>query len=173
MAIDTLGREYSCPVFRAPVGDVNVSSMMKEKRAVIGGEGNGGVIMPDMQYGRDGIAALAYLLEFLALSGKSASELNREIPRYFNIKETIEFPREKMPLLFQWLKSKEKTARLDERDGLKLEWPREGHTTSWAHIRGSGTEPIMRVICEAQTREEVERLDRKIREEIEVFEQSW
>jgi phosphomannomutase len=78
-----------------------------------------------------------------------------------------------MPLLFQWLKSKEKTARLDERDGLKLEWPREGATTSWAHIRGSGTEPIMRVICEAQTREEVERLDRKIREEIEIFEQSW
>jgi phosphomannomutase len=173
MAIDALGREYSCPVFRAPVGDVNVSAMMKEKQAVIGGEGNGGVIMPDMQYGRDGIAALAYLLEFLALSGKSASELNKEIPRYFNIKKTIEFPREKMPLLFQWLKSKEKTARLDERDGLKLEWPREGHTTSWAHIRGSGTEPIMRVICEAQTHEEVERLDRKIREEIEVFEQSW
>jgi phosphomannomutase len=173
MAIDAVAREYSCDVFRAPVGDVNVSSMMKEKGAVIGGEGNGGVIMPDMQFGRDGIAALAYLLEFVALSGKTASELNKEIPRYFNIKKTIEFPREKMPLLFQWLKSKEKTARLDERDGLKLEWPREGVTTSWAHIRGSGTEPIMRVICEAQTREEVERLDRKIREEIEIFEQSW
>jgi len=173
MAIDALGREYSCDVFRSPVGDVNVSSMMKEKNAVIGGEGNGGVIMPDMQFGRDGIAALAYLLEFVALSGKSASELNKKIPRYFNIKKTIEFPKEKMPQLFQWLKSKERTARFDERDGLKLEWPRDGHTTSWAHIRGSGTEPIMRVICEAQTQQEVERLVRKICEEIEIFEQSW
>ena len=78
-----------------------------------------------------------------------------------------------MPQLFQWLKSKERTARFDERDGLKLEWPRDGHTTSWAHIRGSGTEPIMRVICEAQTQQEVERLVRKICEEIEIFEQSW
>jgi phosphomannomutase len=173
MAIEAIAREHGCETFRAPVGDVNVSSMMKETGAVIGGEGNGGVIMPDLQYGRDGIAALAYLLEFVALSGQSASELNRTIPRFHNIKKTVEFPRERMPQLLQWLKSKEKTARIDERDGLKLEWPKEGSTTSWAHIRGSGTEPIIRVICEAQTREEVERLDRKMREEIEVFGQSW
>jgi phosphomannomutase len=173
MAIEAVAREFDCETFRAPVGDVNVSTMMKEKGAVIGGEGNGGVIMPDMQFGRDGIAALAYLLEFVALSGKTASELNATIPRFHNIKKTVDFPRERIPQLLQWLKSKEKTARTDERDGLKLEWPKDGFTTSWAHIRGSGTEPIVRVICEAQTREEVERLDRKMREEIEVFEQSW
>lgn len=173
MAIDAVAREHECEVFRAPVGDINVSTMMKEKGAVIGGEGNGGVIMPDLQYGRDGIAALAYLLEFVALSGQSAAELNRTIPRFHNVKKTIEFPRDKTPLLFQWLKSKEKTARIDERDGLKLEWPKEDITTSWAHIRGSGTEPIMRVICEAQTAEEAARLDKKIREEIEAFAMSW
>lgn len=173
MAIDAVARQYDCEVFRSPVGDVNVSSMMKETNAVIGGEGNGGVIMPELQYGRDGIAALAYLLEFVAQSGQSASELNRTIPRFHNIKKTVEFPRERMPQLLQWLKSKEKTARIDERDGLKLEWPREGHTTSWAHIRGSGTEPIIRVICEAQTQVEVERIDRKMREEIDIFGKSW
>lgn len=173
MAIEAVAREHGCETFRAPVGDVNVSSMMKEKNAVIGGEGNGGVIMPDLQYGRDGIGALAYLLEFVAKSGMSAGDLNRTIPRFHNIKKTVDFPREKMPQLLQWLKSKEKTARVDERDGLKLEWPKDGFTTSWAHIRGSGTEPIVRVICEAQTREEVERLDAKMREEIENFAAAW
>ena len=173
MAVDAVAREYDCIVHRSPVGDVNVSSMMKETGAVIGGEGNGGVIMPDFQFGRDGIAGLAYLLEFIAKSGMNAADLNRTIPRYANIKKTVKFPIERMPQLLQWLKSKEKTARIDERDGLKLEWPREGITTSWAHIRPSGTEPIIRVICEAQTREEAERIDRKMREEIEVFEMSW
>ena len=173
MAVDAVAREYSCEVFRSAVGDVNVSSMMKETGAVIGGEGNGGVIMPDFQYGRDGIAGLAYLLEFIAKSGLNAADLNRTIPRFAGIKKTVEFPVERMPQLLQWLKSKEKTARSDERDGLKLEWPKEGITTSWAHIRPSGTEPIVRVICEAQTREEAERIDRKMREEIEVFAMSW
>jgi phosphomannomutase len=173
MAIEAIAREHDCEAFRAPVGDVNVSSKMKEVGAIIGGEGNGGVIIPEIQFGRDGIAALAYLLEFVAKSGQSASELNRTIPRFANHKATVDFPKEKIPALLTWLKSKEKTARLDERDGLKLEWPKDGDTTSWAHIRPSGTEPIVRVICEAQTREEVERLDRKMREEIEVFAQSW
>lgn len=173
MAIEAVAREYSCQTFRAPVGDVNVSSMMKETGAVIGGEGNGGVIMPDLQYGRDGIGALAYLLEFVAQSGKTSSELNRTLPRFFNIKKTVEFPKEKMPELLTWLKSKEKTARIDERDGLKIEWPKTGDTTSWVHIRGSGTEPIVRVICEAQTQAEAERIDKKMREEIEIFGKSW
>lgn len=173
MAIEAIARQYGCETFRSPVGDVNVSSMMKETGAVIGGEGNGGVIIPDMQYGRDGIAALAYLLEFVALSGKTASEVNAGIPRFSNIKATVDFPKDKIPALLTWLKSKEKTARMDERDGLKLEWPKEGDTTSWAHIRPSGTEPIVRVICEAQTREEVERLDKKMREEIETFASAW
>src|SRR5690606_30642127 len=95
------------------------------------------------------------------------------IPRFGNSKETVDFPREKLKLLLDWLKAKEKTARFDERDGLKIEWPKEGITTSWAHIRGSGTEPIVRVICEAQDQEEAERITRKMCEEIEVFAQSW
>ena len=173
MAVDAVARQYDCEVHRSPVGDVNVSTLIKETDAVIGGEGNGGVIMPDLQLGRDGIAGIAYLLEFVAMSGMKASELDATIPRFGNSKETVEFPREKLKLLLDWLKSKEKTARFDERDGLKIEWPKEGITTSWAHIRGSGTEPIVRVICEAQDQAEAERITRKMCEEIEVFAQSW
>jgi phosphomannomutase len=173
MAVDAVAKQYDCAVSRTPVGDINVSSKMKEIGAVIGGEGNGGVIIPDIQYGRDGIATLAYLLEFIAESGTSASELSATIPRFANIKSTIDFPREKTTELLTWLKVKEKNARVDERDGVKFEWPKNGETQSWAHIRPSGTEPFVRVICEAQTQAEAERIQSSFRKEMEAFAEGW
>jgi phosphomannomutase len=173
MAVDAVAKQYDCAVSRTPVGDINVSSKMKEIGAVIGGEGNGGVIIPDIQYGRDGMATLAYLLEFIAESGTSASELSSTIPRFANIKSTIDFPREKTTELLTWLKVKEKNARVDERDGVKFEWPKNGETQSWAHIRPSGTEPFVRVICEAQTEEEAERIQSSFRQEMEAFAEGW
>jgi phosphomannomutase len=173
MAVDAVAKQYDCAVSRTPVGDINVSSKMKEIGAVIGGEGNGGVIIPDIQYGRDGMATLAYLLEFIAESGTSASEVSSTIPRFANIKSTIDFPREKTTELLTWLKVKEKNARVDERDGVKFEWPKNGETQSWAHIRPSGTEPFVRVICEAQTEEEAERIQSSFRQEMEAFAEGW
>jgi phosphomannomutase len=167
MAVETVARQYDCETFRSPVGDANVSGLMRETGAVIGGEGNGGVIMPDIQYGRDGIAALAFTLDFLAAEGKTAGEIHRELPHYFISKSTVEFPNEKVKPLLQWLKSKEKTARADERDGLRLDWPANGETTSWAHIRPSGTEPFVRVICEGRTEAEAARMQKHLRDEIE------
>jgi phosphomannomutase len=173
MAVDAVAKQYDCAVSRTPVGDINVSSKMKEIGAVIGGEGNGGVIIPDIQYGRDGMATLAYLLEFIAESGTSASELSATIPRFANIKSTIDFPREKTTELLTWLKVKEKNARVDERDGVKFEWPKTGETQSWVHIRPSGTEPFVRVICEAQTQAEAERIQNSMRKEMEAFAEGW
>lgn len=173
MAVDAVAKQYDCEVTRTPVGDINVSSKMKEIGAVIGGEGNGGVIIPDIQYGRDGMATLAYLLEFIAESGTSAAELSATIPRFANIKSTIDFPREKTTELLTWLKVKEKNARVDERDGVKFEWPKNGETQSWAHIRPSGTEPFVRVICEAQTEAEAERIQSSFRKEMEAFAEGW
>jgi phosphomannomutase len=173
MAVDAVAKQYDCEVSRTPVGDINVSSKMKEIGAVIGGEGNGGVIIPDIQYGRDGMATLAYLLEFIAESGVSASELSATIPRFANIKSTIDFPREKTTELLTWLKVKEKNARVDERDGVKFEWPQNGETQSWVHIRPSGTEPFVRVICEAQTEAEAERIQNSMRKEMEAFAEGW
>jgi phosphomannomutase len=166
MAVEAVAKQYDCAVHRSAVGDANVSAMMHETKAVIGGEGNGGVIMPDIQYGRDGIAALAFTLDFLATENKTSGELHREIPHFFITKSTIDFPNDKMKPLLAWLKSKEKTARADERDGLRLDWPANGETTSWAHIRPSGTEPFVRVICEAKTEAESNRMQKHLRDEI-------
>ena len=166
MAVEAVAKMHDCPVHRSAVGDANVSAMMHETQAVIGGEGNGGVIMPDIQYGRDGIAALAFTLDFLAKEGKTSGELFREIPHFFISKSTVDFPLENMKPLLAWLKSKEKTARVDERDGLRLDWPLNGETTSWAHIRPSGTEPFVRVICEARTEVEANRMQKHLRDEI-------
>jgi phosphomannomutase len=173
MAVEAVAGQYGCETFRAPVGDVNVSSCMKETGAVIGGEGNGGVIIPDIQYGRDGIAALALLLEFVAVSGTRASEIHRSLPRFCNIKATVDFPNDKTQALFAWLKSKEKTARVDERDGVKFLWPKDGEATSWSHIRPSGTEPFVRIISEAHTQAEVNRIQKTMADEIRAFAESW
>ncbi len=176
MAVEAVAARHDCEVFRSAVGDVNVSSKMHEVKAVIGGEGNGGVIIPDIQFGRDGIAALALILEYLAKSDQTAAELNRSLPRFHISKTAIhlsDFPKEKMPALMSWLKTKEsKTSRVDERDGVKFEWPKNGPTTSWAHIRPSGTEPIVRVICEAQTEAEAARIQKSMRQEIESVAES-
>jgi phosphomannomutase len=166
MAVEAVAKPFDCPVYRAPVGDINVSGKMHEVGAVIGGEGNGGVIIPDIQFGRDGIAAIGLTLDFLAKEGKSAGEIHRSIPRFWNRKSTVNFPNDKVPALLQWLKAKEKTARLDEQDGVKFYWPREGDATSWAHIRPSGTEPFVRVICEATTDAEAKRIEQSMQAEI-------
>jgi len=167
-AVETVAAQYDCEVTRTPVGDANVSGKMREIGAVIGGEGNGGVIWPEMQLGRDGIAAIGLLLEYLAVEGKTAAEIHRELPRYCILKTTHVFPRERVPQLFAWLKVKEKGVPTDERDGLKFLWP-----NAWAHIRSSGTEPIVRLICEAHTEAEARRIEKGFRDEIASMAESW
>ncbi len=167
MAVDAVAHLHGCEVVRTPVGDVNVSSKMRDLGAVIGGEGNGGVIIPDVQYGRDGVASIALVLEFLATENQSAQQIHESLPRYFNIKSTIFFPRERIDELFAHLKAREESARINEDDGLKFEWPRQGTTQSWVHIRPSGTEPFVRVICEAQSESDAKKIQKTMRAEIE------
>ena len=168
-AVETVAAQYGQETFRTPVGDANVSGKMREVGAAIGGEGNGGVIWPAMQLGRDGIAAIALMLEFLALEGKAASEVDRDLPRYCILKTVHEFPRERVPQLLQWLKVKEKRAQTNEADGLRMSFP-DG---SWVHVRPSGTEPFVRLILEAETREKALRLQKEFREEIESVAGAW
>jgi phosphomannomutase len=167
-AVETVAAQYGCEVHRTPVGDANVSGKMRDVQAVIGGEGNGGVIWPEMQLGRDGIAAIGLLLEFLALEGKSASEVAASLPHYSIQKTVHDFPRERVAQLFQWLKVKEKGVETDERDGLKFIWP-----DSWAHIRSSGTEPIVRLIVEGRTEEQAKRIEKGFQEEIKSLAEAW
>ncbi|BCM90335.1 phosphomannomutase/phosphoglucomutase [Abditibacteriota bacterium] len=161
-AVETLAEQYGCECIRTPVGDANVSGKMLEISAAIGGEGNGGVIWPEMQLGRDGIAAIGLVLEFLAVEGKTAAQIHAELPRYTILKTTHDLPREKLLPLFAHLKAKYTQATIDERDGLRLNFDDK----SWVHVRGSGTEPIVRLILEARTPEQAQSLQSEFKAEI-------
>ena len=152
-ALDDIAREFDCPVKRTKVGDVYVSRCMREEGAVIGGEGNGGVIIPQVHYARDGIAGIALVLEYLATSNKPLSELAEEIPRYYMIKGKIKFPKENLSLLKVNLRREFEEDKLNFLDGVKV-YLNEG----WVHIRASGTEPVVRIIAEAKTKKDAETL---------------
>ncbi len=146
----------------AAVGEVNVVKKMKDIKAVIGGEGNGGVIYPALHYGRDAMVGVALFLSALALSGKKASELRAELPTYFMVKDKLALSSElKIDLILESLKKEYETENITDIDGLKIDWE-----DSWVHLRVSNTEPIMRIYAEAKTesvaRAKVEEIKTKI-----------
>jgi phosphomannomutase len=135
------GGEY----FPAAVGEVNVVRKMKEVNAVIGGEGNGGIIMPDMHYGRDALAGIALVLSHLAHSGRSLGQLRRSYPDYFISKNKIELQAgTDLGSIFGKLKEKYRSHPVNTEDGLRIEFGND-----WVHLRASNTEPIIRIIAES------------------------
>lgn len=130
-------------LLRAPVGEANVARMMKVEEALIGGEGNGGVMYPALHIGRDAPLGVALILHYLAGSGHRVSDLVRAHPRYVIVKDKM--PRgADLDVLYQRLRREFTGAECDDRDGLRLGWP-----DRWLHVRPSGTEPIVRLIAEA------------------------
>lgn len=129
----------------AAVGEVNVVSKMKEINAVIGGEGNGGIIYPELHYGRDALVGVALFLTYLAKQKISVSQIRNKYPNYIMIKHKLTLiDREEIKNIFDSLKSVYNSERIDERDGLKIEW-----SDAWIHLRPSNTEAIMRLYIEA------------------------
>jgi phosphomannomutase len=129
----------------AAVGEVNVVNKMKSIKAVIGGEGNGGIIYPELHYGRDALVGVALFLTYLAKKKIAVSELRKEYPSYIMIKHKLTLiDREEIQNIFNSLKSVYSKERIDEQDGLKIEW-----SDSWIHLRPSNTEAIMRLYIEA------------------------
>ncbi|MEE4284807.1 MAG: phosphoglucosamine mutase [Mariniphaga sp.] len=155
------GQKYSA----AAVGEVNVVAKMKETGAVIGGEGNGGVIYPASHYGRDSLVGAALFLTHLAKSGKKCSELRKTYPDYFMSKNKIELTPE-IDVDGILLKMKEKYAgeQVTDIDGVKIDF-----ADAWVHLRKSNTEPIIRIYSEAKSVEEAQELAQKIIEEIKSF----
>lgn len=145
----------------AAVGEVNVVNEMKRVSAVIGGEGNGGVIYPELHYGRDALVGIGLFLTHLAKSQKTCSELRRSYPDYFNSKNKIELtPGINVDQLIAGIKEKYKSHPINDRDGIRIDFDRE-----WVHLRKSNTEPIIRVISESTSAEKAEALSgRMIRE---------
>ena len=140
---------------RAAVGEINVARAMERQRAVIGGEGNGGVILPGIHLTRDSAVATALVLQMLLESGKLFSELVAEIPSYSIVKDKLPRDAGSLESAFEKLESRLGAPAADRQDGLRLDWPKERR---WVHLRASGTEPILRIIAEAPTLEEAKSL---------------
>lgn len=135
------GGEY----FPSAVGEVNVVAKMKEVNAVIGGEGNGGIILPDLHYGRDALVGIALFLTHLAKSDKTVKQLRGTYPDYFIVKNKIELEQGlDLALIFEHIRTKYKSHPINTEDGLRIEFEND-----WVHLRSSNTEPIIRVIAES------------------------
>jgi phosphomannomutase len=152
------GQSYTA----SAVGEVNVTAKMKETNAVIGGEGNGGVIYPESHYGRDALVGAALFLSHLAHSGLKCSELRKTYPNYYISKNKIELtPEIDVDNILIKIKEKYAHENVNDIDGVKIDFP-----DSWVHLRKSNTEPIIRIYSEAQSEAEAGNLAAKIINEI-------
>jgi phosphomannomutase len=153
--------KYGGSYTAAPVGEVNVVNEMKKTSAVIGGEGNGGIIYPELHYGRDALVGIALFLTHLAKSRMTCSALRRTYPDYFNSKNKIELkPNVDVDKLIAAVRAKYKDHQVNDSDGIRIDFDKE-----WVHLRKSNTEPIIRVISESTSAEKAEALaTRMIRE---------
>jgi phosphomannomutase len=148
-------------VERAPVGEINVARAMERAGAVIGGEGNGGVILPDLHYTRDAAVAAALVLQFLYQEDRPLDRIIGEMPGYTILKDKLARDAGSLELAYGRLTERFAGALADRQDGLRLDWPEQ---RSWLHLRASGTEPILRIIAEAPTEQEARELIEQARE---------
>jgi phosphomannomutase len=152
LVVEDAARSVGATLFRAPVGEANVARAIRERGAVIGGEGNGGVMYPALHIGRDAPLGVALILHLLATSGVTVAGLVEGSPRYTIVKAKAPRSSQLGPL-YERLRRRFADAVADDRDGLRLSW-----ADRWLHIRPSGTEPIVRLIAEAPTSSEAEAL---------------
>jgi phosphomannomutase len=144
--LQVVADRFSCPLLLTRIGEVNVTEEMQKVHAVIGGEGNGGVIYPRINFARDSLTGIALILHLLAETGQSISNLVNSFPRYSLIKEKLACPSQKIPVVLRRLRQEYAAYPLDVRDGVKVTLP-----SGWFLVRGSNTEPIMRVVAEAES----------------------
>jgi phosphomannomutase len=153
-ALRDVTRRYGGQYRAAAVGEVNVVAEMKASGAVIGGEGNGGVIYPASHYGRDALVGIALFLTYLAKEKKTVSALRATYPPYFIAKQKVELtPGIDVDAILLAVKEKFSTYDITGIDGVKIDFP-----DKWAHLRKSNTEPVIRIYSEASTMQEAEQL---------------
>jgi len=163
-AIEDIASAYGCSLVRTKVGEVNVAERMLELGSPVGGEGNGGVILPEVALGRDATAAMGLILESMAASGKRLSELADDLPKYAIVKEKHSCPRDAVEAMLCVVRETFSGGRVDETQGIRIDWD-----DSWIHIRPSGTEPVVRVIAEAKDEALARKLCERGRRIIEEF----
>lgn len=161
-ALKDVTAKYGGQYFPSAVGEVNVVNKMKAVNAVIGGEGNGGIIVPDLHYGRDALIGIALFLTFLAKSNKSSKQLRSTFPDYFMSKNKIELGHGMdVQSIFDRIKEKYKNNPVNTEDGLRIEFEND-----WVHLRTSNTEPIIRIYAESNFETTAENIARKIMQDI-------
>jgi phosphomannomutase len=151
--VEEVAREFGCPCYRSAVGEANVVERMREVGAIIGGEGNGGVIEPRVGWVRDPFVGMAYILSLMAEERKPFSQLVVELPRFAMLKTKYHVARENLATALAALEQRWPEARVNREDGLRLDgadW--------WLHVRGSNTEPVVRVIAETSNPEYTQEL---------------
>jgi phosphomannomutase len=154
MAAEEVARRRGADFYRTPIGEINVVTRMKEVGSPIGGEGNGGVILPALHYGRDSLVGMALVLQAVAEAGTPVSIMMKSFPRYAIVKRKVTLEADVDSVGLRTLLEKEfEGAKFNLDDGVRIDL--EG---GWLHVRKSGTEPVLRLISEAATREEAERM---------------
>ncbi|MFN8309065.1 MAG: phosphoglucosamine mutase [Chitinophagales bacterium] len=167
-ALRDITERYGCEYFASAVGEVNVVEKMKEEKAVIGGEGNGGVIYPELHYGRDALAGIALFLSHLAKSGKRASVLRSSYPSYFISKKKIDLDTSSnIDRIFQQVEKKYSQYEVNTEDGVRIQFE-----TDWVHLRRSNTEPIIRIYAESNSETTSENIANQIMKDVQYFSSS-
>lgn len=157
-ALRDVTEKHGCEYNASAVGEVHVVAKMKETNAVIGGEGNGGIIVPELHYGRDALAGVALFLSHLAKFGKSASMLRAKYPNYYISKNKIELtPEINVDGVLEAIKEKYSSNPINTIDGVKIEFDKE-----WVQLRKSNTEPIIRIFAESESQNTAEHLANKL-----------
>jgi phosphomannomutase len=155
--VEDIARQHGCAFHRSAVGEANVGEKMRAVGAVIGGEGNGGVIDPRVGFVRDPFIGIGLILNLMAARGRKLSDLVAELPTYTIVKDKYTVPAERLPALFTALKKRWPEAKPNEEDGLRLDW-----ADHWVHVRPSNTEPIVRVIAEAPEAAQAQKLCQEV-----------
>ena len=161
-ALRDVSNRYGVSYNASAVGEVNVVEKMKATHAVIGGEGNGGVIYPELHYGRDALVGIALFLTFMAKTGKKCSDIRKQYPAYTISKNKIELQAGmNVPEIMKKIAAKYSDNEVNTIDGVKIDFP-----DGWVHLRPSNTEPIIRVYAEAQDEEYASSLANRIMNDI-------
>jgi phosphomannomutase len=161
-ALRDITEKHKGSYLASAVGEVNVVELMKSTQAIIGGEGNGGIIYPELHYGRDSLVGVALFLTHLANLDVTVAELRASYPQYYMSKNKIELtPEIDVDAILVAMTDKYKNENISTIDGVKIDF-----ATEWVHLRKSNTEPIIRIYTEAPTQEEADKLALRIIDEI-------
>jgi phosphomannomutase len=161
-ALDAVAREFGCPIYRSKIGEANVTEEMRRHGAVVGGEGNGGVIYPRINFARDSLVGMALVLHLLAEEGRPVSEILKGLPRPVMVKEKLACRSDRIGRVLKVVREAYARFPQDTRDGVKVTTP-----DGWFLVRGSNTEPIIRLVAEAETEEQAHALVDDLRRRVE------